>query len=500
MAGPSVKQFLELLRQGRILDSEQLDVVTREILPKMADPRGLARELVKRGYLTAFQVNQVSQGRVKDLLVGQYLIMERLGEGGMGQVYKARHQAMGRVVALKVMRPERLANQDSINRFRREIRAAAQLSHPNVVLAYDADEVNGQHYFAMEFVEGIDLSRLVKARGPLPIKAACEYILQAAQGLKHAHERGLVHRDIKPANLLVTPLPHKGNEPVTVKILDMGLARVGEISDDSAYTQLTQDGKVVGTPDYIAPEQARDSRKADIRSDLYSLGCTLYYLLTAKVPFPGGGSVMEKLMKHQMEEPVPIETIRPEVPESLRAILKKLITKRQEDRYQTPSQLVAALEPLVTGNLLPAHAITEALPAAVPVAPAPLAMPITPDMQAGTTPLPAAIPLNQEAPTGKSALAVAGNVAWTLTRHTANALAWFTVLMVKPGPEKSRRVMRNIFAGAIGFVLVCWGIAAMFSGGDKNGNSPVDPNSPSAWLNQLDASNIPADQRLYEQP
>ena len=202
----------------------------------------------------------------------------------MGQVFKARNWKLGRIVALKLIRKERLDSPDAIRRFQREVRAAAALSHPNIVLAYDADQIGGTHLLVMECIEGAsDLAKLVKKNGPLPVAQACEYIRQAALGLQHAFERGLVHRDIKPANLLLTA------DGKTVKILDMGLARLDQkAGDGEASSTMTQEGAVMGTPDYIAPEQAMESHTVDIRADLYSLGCTFYYLLTAKVPFPGG--------------------------------------------------------------------------------------------------------------------------------------------------------------------------------------------------------------------
>jgi serine/threonine-protein kinase len=326
------------LRKSQILSAEQLEEIERDLQPRHPDAKALARALIERGWITAYQVNQLSQGKGKDLMLGQYLILERLGEGGMGQVFKARHSTMGRVVALKVLRKERLANPDALRRFHREIQAAARLSHPNVVLAYDADAYNNTHFFVMEYVDGIDLARLVRKSGPMPINKACNCIYQAALGLAHAHEHGLTHRDIKPHNLLL-------NRDGTVKILDMGLVRLGHAESDSEVSALTQDGKVVGTPDYIAPEQARNSHAADIRSDLYSLGCTLYFLLSGKVPFPGGGSLIEKLMRHQTEDPVPLRLVRPDIPAAVGAIVHKLMQRKPEQRYQTPEELAAALEP-----------------------------------------------------------------------------------------------------------------------------------------------------------
>ncbi len=227
-----------------------------------------------------------------------------------------------------------------MRRFRREIRAIAQLAHPNVVHALDVGEIDGVHFFVMEYVEGIDLARLLKQFGPPPLARACAYVRQAALGLQHAHERGLVHRDIKPSNLIVRL------EDATVKLLDLGLARLvlppDEATDQSST--LTREGTVVGTPDYMAPEQTLNAHAADIRSDIYSLGCTLYHLLTGKLPFPGK-NLAEKLLKQQVQEPRPVEDLRPDTPPELRAVLRKMMAKQAEDRYQTPKEVSAALEP-----------------------------------------------------------------------------------------------------------------------------------------------------------
>ncbi|MCI0460516.1 MAG: protein kinase [Gemmataceae bacterium] len=297
----------------------------------------------------------------------------------MGEVLKARHRALGRVVALKVIRKECVDNPRVLARFQREIEATGKLDHPNVVRAFDADQVGGVHFFAMEYIEGTDLSRLVKERGPLPILQACDYIRQAALGLQHAHERGLIHRDLKPSNLMVTATSRSGTRSSTqlprpadsagrwgvVKILDLGLARVLSREARAVSTMLTQVGAVMGTPDFLAPEQARNSRGSDIRADLYSLGCTLYYLLTGRVPFPSG-SVTEKLLQHHLDQPEPVGQVRGtylaehapvpllteevsflDIPESLSALVQRLMAKRPEDRYQTPAELAEALTQLM---------------------------------------------------------------------------------------------------------------------------------------------------------
>jgi serine/threonine protein kinase len=332
--------LLERLRECELLEASQLQELAQ--LPEARDPNpaALGKILIQRGWLTRFQINTVANGRGKDLFVGPYLLLDRVGEGGMGQVYKAQHRHMSRVVALKVIRKEKLANPDAVKRFYQEVQAAAHLSHPNIVLAYDAGQAGSTHYLAMEYVEGDDLAKLVKEQGPLPVATACDYVRQAALGLQHAYEKGLVHRDIKPHNLLVSRGKENG---ASVKILDMGLARLqGGVDKDRA---LTQTGAVIGTPEYLSPEQAVNSRKADIRSDIYSLGCTLYFLLTGRPPFQGE-SLTQILLLHQTGEAEPLTKHRPGLPVRVQKVVQKMIAREPEERYQTPAEVALALEPL----------------------------------------------------------------------------------------------------------------------------------------------------------
>jgi serine/threonine protein kinase len=240
MAPASVAELVDALREGRVLDAPRLREVAHAA-DSFPEAKALARELIQRGWLTPYQANQLLLGRGRDLVLGSYVLLERLGKGGMGQVFKARNWKVGRVVALKVIRKERLAWPGAVRRFRREILASAHLNHPNVVHVYDADEVEGTYFFAMEYVAGTDLARLVKERGPLPVAQACDCVRQAAVGLQHAHERGLVHRDIKPHNLMLTG---KG----VVKVLDLGMARLAEGIEggDSRASTLTKEGMVMG--------------------------------------------------------------------------------------------------------------------------------------------------------------------------------------------------------------------------------------------------------------
>jgi serine/threonine-protein kinase len=355
-------ELVDLTRSLHLLEPAQQDQVGA-LQARFPDLRGLARELIQRGWLTAYQINQIGQGRGGNLLLGSYVLLERLGEGGMGVVFKARNWKLGGVVALKLIRKDGLSDPKTVQRFRREIQVAAQLCHPNIIRAYDADEVGGTHFLVMEYVEGIDLGSLVRQRGRLGVAEACDCVRQAALGLQHAFERGLIHRDLKPSNLLrvgsgrgavgsdaredpARAGPASANPPgaeawPTIKILDFGLARYSPGAPNLSST-LTTESTVMGTPDFMAPEQTLDSHDVDIRADLYSLGCTLYFLLTAHPPFPGG-SIGQKFARHLTEEPVPVERVRPDVPPGLAAVVRKLLAKRPEDRYQTPAGLAAVL-------------------------------------------------------------------------------------------------------------------------------------------------------------
>jgi serine/threonine-protein kinase len=360
--------LIEALRSHRLLEPDQMGEVSG-LAARLPDARALARELIGRDWLTPYQANQLLQGRGEDLVLGQYVLLERLGEGGMGQVFKARHRILRRVVALKVIRKERLDRPEVVRRFQREVQAAAQLQHPNVVHAFDAGRIGTTHFIAMEFVDGIDLSRLIRQQGPLGIEQACDYIRQAALGLQHAHERGLVHRDIKPANLLATRVPGSDGKPgpggTKVKVLDMGLARLNPALEDEATRGLTQEGTVVGTVDYLAPEQAVNASHVDIRADIYSLGCTFYHLLTGQAPF-AGDTALDKLLKHRCEEAVPVEHLRPEVPPGLAAVVRKMMAKQPGDRYQTPAEVALALSALAGTGSPTRNQAVPGVPAAEP--------------------------------------------------------------------------------------------------------------------------------------
>ena len=296
--------------------------------------------------------------------LGEYQLLAKLGSGGMGTVYKARHTKLEKLVALKVLAKGSLVNDEAVARFDREMKAVGQLNHPNIVQAHDAREIAGTRFLVMEYVEGLDLAKLVDACGPLPVADACELVRQTVLGLDHAHQHGLVHRDIKPANLM---LDSQGQ----VKILDLGLAmfQPGQLS---GVERITASGQAMGTIDYMAPEQALASRDVDIRADLYSLGCTLYKLLSGRAPFSGPKyqDQVSKLMAHAREPVPPIRKLRPDVPAHVAAVLDRLLAKDPAQRYATPAELVEAITPLASGSNLRELMARARRSSAAPAAPA----------------------------------------------------------------------------------------------------------------------------------
>jgi serine/threonine-protein kinase len=350
------KTFLANLRRSKLLDEAQLAAALKE-LPATDRGRVIARALVERGLLTRFQADRLLAGRNTGYLLGPYRILDQLGRGGMGCVFKAEHLTMKRLVALKVLAPSLLRSERAQELFLREVRAVAQLVHPHVVTAFDAHEESGCSYLVLEYVDGPNLDQLVREQGPLPVGLACDYIKQAAGGLQAAHALGMVHRDIKPSNILLQRRGLQENSPGLIKISDFGLARLHspELSPEEPHhagTILTKANTVMGTPDFLSPEQARDLHRADIRSDLYSLGCTFFYLLTGQVPFAGGNAV-EKLIRHSTEVPPSLTEFRSDLPAPVAEIVTRLLAKDPDDRYQTPAELAAALEPFAVSGPMP---------------------------------------------------------------------------------------------------------------------------------------------------
>ncbi len=331
----TAKQLFEQLVKAGLSSAEHIQASCESAGLELETATGesLAKRLIKDGRLTLFQAQIAVNGKAGSLVLGNYVLFEKLGQGGMGQVYKARHRTMKRDVALKVISSDVVKDENSLRRFQREVEAVSRLNHPNIVTAHDAGEFKGTHYLVMECIRGSDLSSVVKKSGPMPVVKAVECVMQAARGLAYAHSNGIVHRDIKPANLLL-------DESGTIKILDMGLARFEESGQDHAsVAALTGTGMLMGTIDYMSPEQAMDSKTADARSDIYSLGCTLYFLLTGRAVYEED-TIVKRLMAHQgaMIPKLSVGDGR------LQPIFERCIAKKPSDRYATMDQLVQDLQ------------------------------------------------------------------------------------------------------------------------------------------------------------
>ena len=281
--------------------------------------------------LTLWQAQQLIAGRTSGFKVDRYVLLDLIGQGGMGRVYLAQDTRLNRQVALKILSPERVNNPRAIARFQREARVGAQLQHENLVRIYDFGESSGRYYLVMEYIEGKTIGTLITDQGAIPAATAVRLVRQVAMGLEHAHRKGLIHRDVNPYNILVT-------RDGTAKLADLGLA-----IDLAEEDRVTREGATVGTFDYVAPEQARQSHSADIRSDIYSLGCSLYHMCTGQVPFPTP-SLPEKLFAHQAMEPTPLEKLVPDLPQGLAEVVQRMMRKSPEERYSTPLQVAQALE------------------------------------------------------------------------------------------------------------------------------------------------------------
>ena len=331
-----IESFLDLTRKSGLVEVGRLNQYLERLeqvekIPE--DSKDMAALMVRDAVLSRFQADQLLAGKWRGFYVGKYRVIERIGIGGMGQVYLAEHRTMKRRYAIKVLPRAKSADPASLERFEREARAGGSIDHPNIVRAYDKDQDGDLHYLVMDFVDGCSLSEIVTATGPLDPQRAGNYLYQAALGLQHAHDSGLIHRDIKPANILI-------DRQGVVKILDMGLARFFNDHDDMITKKY--DETVLGTADYLSPEQAIDSHTVDIRSDIYSMGCTFYYTLTGQPPF-GDGSVAQKLIWHQTRAPKLLSEVRPDIPNDLNAIIARCMMKKADDRFASPSALIEVL-------------------------------------------------------------------------------------------------------------------------------------------------------------
>lgn len=337
----STDEFLDYLRRSDLVPHKQLDEAIANIrkeksTERIKDPDFVALELVNQGLITNWHVRQLMKRKYKGFYLRQYRILGHLGAGGMSTVYLAEHTVMHRRVAIKVLPKKKLVNSAYLVHFVQEAQATATLDHPNIVRAYDIDQLDDIHYIVMEYFEGDNLKQLVEKEGPLAYEDAVVYIRQAALGLVHAHRVGIIHRDIKPENLLV-------NDLGVLKILDLGLAMLDETTLPQMMQSSVDEGKILGTADYLAPEQAINSSKVDARADIYSLGATLYFCLTGHPPFPFG-TIVQRLKAHRKETPASIFKDRPDAPDDLVRICAHMMEKKPDDRFRSAAEVVRVFE------------------------------------------------------------------------------------------------------------------------------------------------------------
>ncbi len=341
MAVQTPNDFLSRLQNCGLLTDTQMQSLRQQLQDgRKRSLEKIAAKLVQQQYLTQWQADQLLKGQ-KSFNLQQYQLMAPVGHGGMGHVFKARDSRSGQIVAIKVMAKSLLDNETLVSRFRREIKASARLNSPHIVKAMNAGKVGGTDFLVMEYVNGQQVDQIASKLGRLPIDLACEILRQAAVGLQHAHECGMVHRDIKPANLMIHWEADGGG---TVKLMDMGLVRLTEETEDQSVTRA---GQVMGTPDYMSPEQGWDTSKVDIRSDIYGLGCTCFRLLTGSVPFSGANPLQVLSQRLQRDAPS-VATLRPDVPAELATAICRMTARDPAGRYQTPTQVAAALSPFCT--------------------------------------------------------------------------------------------------------------------------------------------------------
>ncbi len=343
MAKVSTQRFLGCLERSKLLEPAVLQKLVAQVNKlsqaspqKEPSPEKIAEYLVSKNLLTRWQAEKLLEGRHKGFFLGKYKLLDHLGTGGMSSVYLAEHVLMKRRVAIKVLPHRRVGESSYLDRFYREAQAAAALKHPNIVMAHDFGEEDGTYYLVMEYVQGQDLQEMVKQQGPLAPEKAAHYIYQAALGLQHAHESGMVHRDVKPGNLLV-------DASDTVKVLDLGLARfTQEEGGEQASLTLEHNETVLGTADYLAPEQCLNSHQVDHRADIYSLGCTLYYLLSGRPPF-NEGTMAQRMVQHVNQQPPDLLELRPELPLELVKLCRRMMAKQPEERPQSMQEVAELL-------------------------------------------------------------------------------------------------------------------------------------------------------------
>ena len=361
----TVENICGFLIRSKLLTPEEVRALQQRWQTDAKDQSGslsqFSKWLVANKYVTEYQAVLLAKGHTDGFFLNQYKILDRLGQGRMAGVYKAEHH-LGQVVAIKVLPPSKAKNPQLLGRFQREARMALRLKHANVVRTYQLGQCNDVQYLVMEYLEGETLDEVLQRRRKLPPAEALRLIHQALMGLHHIHEQGMVHRDLKPANLMLVPASGRGDADTTlkatVKILDIGLGRYFDENPQSDLKDLTGEGVLLGTPDYLAPEQARDPRAIDIRADIYSLGCVLYHALTGQPPFPDK-NLLSQMVRHATETAKPLKEFNPAIPDGLQQIVNWMLAKKPEDRYATPERAAQALEMFLVADSEPIRPIGE---------------------------------------------------------------------------------------------------------------------------------------------
>jgi serine/threonine-protein kinase len=455
----AISDLLQTVRGSSILSERQFEKLKAGAAQGRypSEPSELAASLVKDGVLTEYQARQVLKGKAQALIFGRYVLLDFLGKGTMGKVYKARHRMMGRIVALKILESQYVSNTRSLARFQREMQLVGRLDHPNVVRAFDADRLGDCHFIAMEYVPGPTLLDLLKERGALPPADVVFYASQAADGLAHAHARGVLHRDIKPSNLLLT-------EGRKIKVLDFGLGTL--LEPEELGTSLTAVGITVGTPDYLSPEQAR-MVKIDGRSDLYSLGCSVYHLISGQVPFKGESS-MDCIVGRITGQAVPISEVRPGLPQRLVQTIDKLMASNPDDRYQTADEAATALR-----GLLRPRGAAPARPAPAKAAHAAAAEPVTSGLAAAPKPVAkematVSVPVAKEIATLEApSLPVRAGVGASKPKRVSHQSRWTARRL------KANRVLAAVGVAAVSLIAV----SVIFLGSSKDESATSHPSS-----------------------
>jgi serine/threonine protein kinase len=336
MGKVGIKKFIDGIQKSGLVPVEELRRLLSELREEhggpLSDPDQVAEVLIAKSLLTEWQCQKLKSGRCRGFFLGDYKLVGHLGTGGMSTVYLAEHVTDGRKRAIKVLPRKRVGKRSYLERFRLEAEATAKLNHPNIVRAFGIGQDNDTYFIVMEFIEGENISRLVREHGPIEIIDIVRYTAQVARALKYAHDQGIIHRDIKPGNILVN-----GNGEA--KLLDLGLAMSRE--QEASITQL-YDEKVIGTADYLSPEQAINSHQVDLRTDIYSLGCTLYFMLTGHPPFPVG-SLAQRIAMHQSRRPADVMKRRPDCPEEIKAICDKMMKKKPASRFEDCQEVFEVL-------------------------------------------------------------------------------------------------------------------------------------------------------------